>query len=182
MPKRKPTQDAHNIEDLIQEGCRILASQKKPQYTAVCQELQKCYGRVIPYGTLHNQFLGISLPHRKAHVQQQLLSPEAEKVLVDWIVYLSETAHPFNKWTIHKKAEALCGKKPSHSWIRWFLKHWPKIQLGKPSNLDPKHAQAFNHPVVGKHFDLLLEIIQKHEIPVENIYNMDEKGCQQGGG
>ena len=54
--------------------------------------------------------------------------------------------------------------------------------IGPRFSLDPKHAQAFNHPVVGKHFDLLLEIIQKHEIPVENIYNMDEKGCQQGGG
>jgi hypothetical protein len=34
---------------------------------------------------------------------------------------------------------------------------------------------------VHKHFDLLLEIICKYEIPIENIYNMDEKGCQRGG-
>jgi len=35
---------------------------------------------------------------------------------------------------------------------------------------------------VHKHFDLLLEIICKYEIPIENVYNMDKKGCQRGGG
>ena len=148
----------------------------------VCQQLKTHHGCVIPYHTLRNCYLGNSLPPKKAHVQQQLLSPETEKVLINWIVFLSDMAHPLNKQTIQKKAEALCGKKPSQSWIRWFLRHWPEIQLGKPSGLDPKCAQAFNHPVVGRHFDLLLDIIGKYDIPVENIYNMDEKGCQHGGG
>jgi hypothetical protein len=35
---------------------------------------------------------------------------------------------------------------------------------------------------VGRHFDKLLEIIAKYEISIENIYNMDEKGCQRGDG
>jgi len=48
--------------------------------------------------------------------------------------------------------------------------------------LDPKRAQAFIKPTVHKHFNLLLEIICKYEILVKNIYNMDEKGCQRGGG
>jgi hypothetical protein len=48
--------------------------------------------------------------------------------------------------------------------------------------LDPKHAQAFNKPTVTRHFDLLEAIIKKYDIPTENIYNMDEKGVQRGGG
>ncbi|KAF8218460.1 hypothetical protein L208DRAFT_1351225 [Tricholoma matsutake] len=32
------------------------------------------------------------------------------------------------------------------------------------------------------HFDLLEAIIKKYDIPPENIYNMDEKGVQCGGG
>lgn len=48
--------------------------------------------------------------------------------------------------------------------------------------LDPKRASAFNRPVVERHTDLLDGIIKKHDIPPENIYNMDEKGCQRGGG
>jgi len=54
--------------------------------------------------------------------------------------------------------------------------------LGKPSGLDPKQAQAFNKPTVKNHFKLLEAIIKKNRIPPENLYNMDEKGVQHGGG
>ncbi|KAF8063552.1 hypothetical protein FPV67DRAFT_1357517, partial [Lyophyllum atratum] len=40
---------------------------------------------------------------------------------------------------------------------------------------------AFNRPVVTHHFELLEKILRTYSIPVENIYNMDEKGCQRGG-
>jgi hypothetical protein len=43
-------------------------------------------------------------------------------------------------------------------------------------------VQAFNHPTITRHFDLLEAIIKKYDIPTENIYNMDEKGVQHGGG
>jgi hypothetical protein len=48
-----------------------------------------------------------------AHEHQQLLSAKQEKVLVDWIEYLSLTGNSVSKRTICKKAEDLCGKKPS---------------------------------------------------------------------
>ena len=89
-----------------------------------------------------NHFQGKHVPPQQAHAGQQLLSLEAESVLVDWIAFLSDTGHPLSKWAIWKKAEALCGKKPSQSWIRYFLRHHLEIKLGKPSGLDPKHAQA----------------------------------------
>ncbi|KAJ7847894.1 hypothetical protein B0H14DRAFT_2356942, partial [Mycena olivaceomarginata] len=47
---------------------------------------------------------------------------------------------------------------------------------------DPKRAKAFNQPVVDRFFDTLAELVEKHKIPSENIYNMDEKGVQRGGG
>ena len=50
--------------------------------------------------------------------------------------------------------------------------------LGCPSGLDPKHAIAFNWPVVEHHGKLLSGIVEAYGIPVENVYNMDEKGCQ----
>ena len=48
--------------------------------------------------------------------------------------------------------------------------------LGCPSGLDPKRARAFNPITVEHHFELLENFIQKHDIPWENVYNMDEKG------
>lgn len=32
------------------------------------------------------------------------------------------------------------------------------------------------------HLELLHEILEEHKIPWENVYNMDKKGCDQGGG
>jgi hypothetical protein len=44
------------------------------------------------------------------------------------------------------------------------------------------YGLAFNRPVVNRYFDELKELVESHGIPIENIYNMDEKGCQRGGG
>ena len=52
----------------------------------------------------------------------------------------------------------------------------PELVLGRPSSLNPKHARTFNSTTVEHHFELLENFIQKHDIPWENVYNMDEKG------
>lgn len=162
----------------------LLRADPMPSYTKVIKDTQEHTGIILPYHTLRNRFQGKHVPPSKAHVSQQLLCPEAEEVLVEWIKYLSDTGHPLCKRTIREKAQALstCKRHPGQSWIRYFLGRHPEITLGRPSGLDPKRAQAFNKPVVNRHFDLLTQIISRFDIPVENIYNMDEKGCQRGGG
>ncbi|KAG1743593.1 uncharacterized protein EDB91DRAFT_1051124 [Suillus paluster] len=92
--------------------------------------------------------------------------------------------HPLSKCTIRSKAAVLCHgqSKPCEKWVRGFIKHHPDICLGKPSALDPKQCQNFNHTVVDHHFELLKKLLDEKDIPWENVYNMDEKGCQQGGG
>ena len=182
--KCMPQQPNHSPEvcQLINEACIILKGQKKPNIAQVICNIKNCTGTDIPYGTVCHLFLGISLPPCEAHSNQQLLSPEAERTLVDWVIFLSDTSHPLNKWSIWMKAQALCRTKPSDKWTRGFLGWHPEIKLGRPSGLDPKHAQAFNKSTIHKHFCKLHQLIQKHDIPVENMYNMDEKGCQRGGG
>jgi hypothetical protein len=183
MPRSKASrQDDSKVEEIIQEGCQILSLQAKPQYANVAQQLFEKHSIPVSRYRLRNCFLGKTESRRASHEAQQLLSSEQEKVLVDWIEYLSSTGHPLSKRTIRKKAQDLCGKKPSRNWIPLFLRRNPSIKLGKPSGLDPKRAQAFNRTVVSHHFDLLKEVIEKNGIPWENMYNMDEKGCQRGGG
>ena len=134
MPRR-PVQD---IEHLVQLGCDILRSQDKHNITEAQREVHRRTGLKVPYHTLRNRWLKKTHSPREAHVSQQLLSPEAESVLVDWIVFLSDTGHPLNKMTIRKKAKAICGRIPSPKWIYLFLSRHPEIMLGKPSGLDPK--------------------------------------------
>lgn len=58
----------------------------------------------------------------------------------------------------------------------------PNFCLGKPSGLDPLHGKCFNKTNIDKHFDELEEVMEAKGIPWCNVYNMGEKGCQQGGG
>ena len=73
--------------------------------------------------------------------------------------YFWPTVHMPSEWTICKKAELLCGKKLGTTWVCTFLKRHPEIVLVKPSGLDPKHAQAFNHPPSEKCDDLSCHLL-----------------------
>ena len=76
---------------------------------------------------------------------------EQEKVLVDWVQYLSSTGHPLSKRTIRKKR-----KKAEENHLVWILN-------------GSQHS-------VSHHFELLKKIIEENGIPWEDVYNMDEKG------
>ncbi|EGO28488.1 hypothetical protein SERLADRAFT_346477, partial [Serpula lacrymans var. lacrymans S7.9] len=92
----------------------------------------------------------------------------------DWVyLVLSVAPYVYN----------LCGKYPSEKWIRRFLKrNEAQIAARWSSTLDPMRAQAFNFPVVQDFFRQFEAVIEEHDIPWENVYNMDEKGIQLGGG
>jgi hypothetical protein len=169
-------------EEIIQEGVELLRRQAKLNLSAVKRFLDEKYKTNICLGTLRNRHLGEHQNNKDAHTAQQLLSPVQENVLIEWILLLADTGHCISKRTVRKKAEYICGQKPGQTWIRSFLSRHPEVILGKPSGLDPKRAQAFNRPTVMRHLDLLEAIIEKYDIPSENIYNMDEKGVQRGGG
>ncbi|KIJ34157.1 hypothetical protein M422DRAFT_118962, partial [Sphaerobolus stellatus SS14] len=78
--------------------------------------------------------------------------------------------------------QEMVGKCPSDNWITKFLSDHPEIRGSKAKGLDPKRAATFNKEAVFDYFDKLKAIIAAHQIPPENIYNMDEKGIQLGGG
>jgi hypothetical protein len=169
-------------EEILQEGIQLLRKQKKPNISSVKRLLDTKHKTSICLGTLRNRVSGEHQSNKNAHTAQQLLSPVQENILIEWIVLLSDTGHCIGKRTVRKKAEYLCGRKPGQTWVRSFLSRHPNVVLRKPSGLDPKRAQAFNRPTVMRHFDLLEAITTKYNIPPENIYNMDEKGVQRGGG
>jgi len=66
--------------------------------------------------------------------------------------------------------------------ISFFVKDITGRAPGKHSGLDPKRARSFNYPVVQDYFKKLRDILSTEDIPWGNIYNMDEKGAQLGGG
>jgi hypothetical protein len=169
-------------EQIIQEGVDLFWKKAKPNLSAIKWFLDTKYNTNVCLGTVRNRASGAHQDTGKGHEAQQLLSPVQENILIEWITLLSDTGHCISKQTLRKKAEVLCGHKPGQTWIRSFLSRHPEIVLRKPSGLDPKQAQAFNKPTIKCHFKLLEAIIEKYSIPPTNIYNMDEKGVQRGGG
>lgn len=184
MPARGPqsTLNSAKIEVAIRAACEKLNAELKanpgckPNIAATARHFS------ISYTTLRNRFQGHTKPRKESHGHQQNISPEQETVLVAWLEHLGTTGHPVCKRTIKRRVEFMCGKKPGRNWVYRFLGRHPQIILSKPSGLDPKRARAFNRPSVQKYFEKLKETIENFGIPTENIYNMDEKGCQRGGG
>jgi hypothetical protein len=92
-------------------------------------------------------------------------------------------AQPLERRTIAPYVKDLCGHMPGGHWFQRFLsRHHGKLNYSRPASLDPKRARAFNYPAIKKHFQDFEAVLREHDIPPENIYNMDEKGCQLGGG
>lgn len=135
----------------------------------------------IPPQTLSDRSKGKTKPHRQAHGAQQRLSPDQEAVLVVWIQLWADTARPISISRIQRIARDLVGGKVGKNWVYRFLQRHPQLKLGKPSGLDPKRAQAFNEAIVRKHYEELKKALYPGLSP-SNLYNMDEKGCQRGGG
>ena len=183
MPNAFKTFPKAKQEQIIEEAVKLCQETwSKINYSSIKRQLDKKYDTNINLGTFRNRFLGKHQSAHKAHADQQLLSRVQEDSLVEWIIHLAECGHAINKQSLRRKTENICGTKPGSTWSHTFLKRHPEIVLEKPSGLDPKRAQAFNRPTVACHFDLLESIIDKHNIPIENIYNMDKKGVQRGGG
>ena len=146
----------------------------------------------VQYFTLWHRIQGLTVHCKWAHVQQQLLTDTEEQTLVDWMQYLALTGHLLNKRTIQAKVQAILAAKgiknmdnmhPSKSWIWKFMKCYAQqLKASRGCGLDPKWAQAFNSTTVHAHFKLVKETIDENNIPWRNLYNMDEKGIQMGGG
>jgi hypothetical protein len=141
-----------------------------------------------PYATLVRRVNGQTQSKQVAHNHQLILTKAEEGVLVEWLKYLGMPGHPPNRRTLRPKVEAPIpetqrGKlTASKSWIKRFLKRRPDIKLGRSGSLDPKRAKAFNFTAVCDHFKRLMDHMREYDIPWENVYNMDEKGIQMGGG
>ena len=138
----------------------------------------------VPYDTFRRRVLGHTRPHSSAHENQQILTSAEEEVLIKYMVYSGQTGHACSVGSLRHAVKELSNREnlPSRDYIYALLKRHPELKLKKPSTIDPKRARAFNRPVVEHHFKLLDEFLKENNISWDNVWNMDEKGLQAGGG
>ena len=144
--------------------------------------------------TLRHRKEGTHGPASKGQAKSRLLNEAQEEALCEWVLYMAEIGEPMSKQNLRAKVAELSkilqerttetGKKhlPSKKWVYRFLDRNLQLVLRRPTGLDAVRAQNFNPAVVSCHFHLLGNFLEKYDVPPENMYNMDEKGIQLGGG
>lgn len=184
MPKAKVTRvdrvsQQEGLEARLGQACRYLRKHKDTVMTAVATKFD------VPYYTLRRRYLDLSCPAPDAPKKNRFLSRVQEKVLVKWLRLWAAQGTPVSRNGLRLKVEKLVGKKPSMRWVYRFRKRHPELTYAKSSPLDTKRARCFNRTAIGRHFEEFLEMLHKispRPVKLRNLYNMDEKGAQMGGG
>jgi hypothetical protein len=72
------------------------------------------------------------------------------------------------------------GEEGGVNWASRFWKHHPDLKVNWTMAPEVCHTACLNHPLVIKYFKMLGDIIRENNIPLETIYNMNEKVIQMG--
>lgn len=140
----------------------------------------------IPNSTLWARASGIHVSRSKAHADEQYLSTAQEEALLYWTHFQGLAALPLDRDTVRNRAALIKGTPadpPSVNWFKRFLgRHSDRLSFKKASPLDAKRAKNFNRATVEAHLKGFEDMLKEFGIPWANVYNMDEKGIQLGGG
>jgi hypothetical protein len=162
-PKRVITSNDKEVAKYLQEAVQLLKLMEKPNITVVRKDINECYGVGIPYHTtLRNHFLGITRPYREAYHSQQLLSPEAECVLVDVFDLLgTRTMHSQERWD----------QSRGLTWSTLHM-HW---KSGKSHTVKKSLRKKDSRPnqLINSHFDSHPE--KRQDTRFEGIFNSQRR-------
>lgn len=93
---------------------------------------------------------------------------------------MGERGYPLSLSTIGSYASEIAGAPVGISWPKRFKVRHPDLKVKWTSGLEECRAKALNRPIVHDYFTLLGDTIDRYDIKLKNIYNMDEKGIQLG--
>ena len=96
--------------DAIEAALEDLKLQDKKNISAVA----KLHG--VERSTLSRRWNGVTNLAKMKHQEQQLLSPQQEKDLVQYINKLTETGIPPTTAMVRNFARDIAGKRPGNSW------------------------------------------------------------------
>ena len=116
------------------------------------------------------------------------LTPEEEKILVDYVTFMAKCSHPLSVAQIKAYAWAIVTKsgRPSRfnpetgpSWRWWGLfkkRHHQAITLLKPDNLDRGRSRMCNQHVMNGYFKILKELLVTNNVldKPAHLFNADE--------
>ncbi|KAF7577039.1 hypothetical protein PtrM4_012790 [Pyrenophora tritici-repentis] len=132
----------------------------------------------VERSTLARRHQGKCQPRSIAH---QILHPQQEKELVEYIQGLTARRTPPTREMIKNFASTIAGKGVSDTSVSSFLdRNSPHLISRWQSGMDRQRHQADSGAKYSLYFDLLHQKIEEYKIKPWDIYNMDEKGFLAG--
>jgi Tc5 transposase DNA-binding domain len=126
--------------------------------------------------------------HAEGKENQQNLTHAEEEALVRWITQLTATGHPARHCFIKEIAEEIRRQRHTHStvpmvypslgdlWVPQFLSRYSNLQATLLHTIDSARIKEVSSEAVLKFFEVFCSLLKEHQIPLQNIYNMDETG------
>jgi hypothetical protein len=143
------------------------------------QKVAQKYG--VQDTTLRRRYLGQNEAREVKHLRQQLLTPEQEAELIEWINNETQGKQPPAAPLVAQKASILAGRDAGNGWVYRFLKrHEDSLVYKKSAPMDRQRAQADSYSKYQAYFTYLESKIQEYQVPADQTYNMDEKGFAMG--
>lgn len=128
----------------------------------------------------------------EASLEKAWLTSEETRVVIDYIIEVGARGFPLSHRRLKEHVDEICrarlgDKFPKagvgKGWTARFIeKHSEKIKISWSRPLVAKRARAVNPITNEAWFSLLGDTMKKYNIKEENIYAVDEMGCQPSGG
>ena len=165
----------------------VLALAKDSGLTKSYSALSKSTG--VPSSTLRDRDRGrISKKERAA--EQQYLTPQEEKSLVDHALRLSKNGYPLPikllralAWEIARRRSSPASipleegpQLPGKNWPQAFYKRHPEVKSKTLKAIDWKRHDHNIYDKVQEWFRIIKPELDLAEVLAENVYNMDETG------
>lgn len=146
------------------------------------RQLEVLYG--VNKSTIHRRLRGT--PNRqRGHQHEQNLSPESEKLLVDWCLDLERSNNAPNLVRLREMASIISRfaggrEQVGKRWLERFIKRNPEVRRKKARLIDAERAVNASTAVLTPWFARLRVIIDDYRISLNDTYNMDEVGVRLG--
>lgn len=127
--------------------------------------------------TLSRRHQGRTQSYAAASQQRQLLNPQQEAELVQYIERCTERGLPPTREMIRNFASVIAKWDASDAWVTRFLhRHEAELTTKWSAGIDRNRHQADSHDKYDLYFQLLHRKMREYEVEQRNTYNMDEKG------
>jgi hypothetical protein len=131
----------------------------------------------VVHSTLTCRHQGIHAPQAAKAINQQKLSPQQEKELVQYIESLTKRGLPPTQEMIQNFASQIAHEHVGDGWVTRFINRQKIHLISKwTTGMDCVHHKAYSEAKYKLYFDLLYQKMQEYNMDPAHTYNMDEKG------